>query len=213
MRGERGQASVEWIGLVLLVALALAAVTRFAPRADGHGLATTLVHGLAPTASRAVVGIRSGKRNDSPPPGGEAFAIPPLVPRAGEAREPRDARGPGAARGSGAVRRPFRLRLPGLVRLPGPVRLRFPVPVRLRVPEPRPLGARGLVGRLRSGAGLAWRRAWLGCLAYERARYGFLHAESGFPGHRIPPSEMLRMANDCISPVDLVRDWPLLRGR
>jgi hypothetical protein len=29
----------------------------------------------------------------------------------------------------------------------------------------------------------------------------------------MPPSEVLRIANDCISPVDLVRDWPLLMGR
>ncbi|SRR6266540_6153877 len=174
MRSERGQASVEWIGIVLLLAIALAALARFAPRADGRSLATTLVGSVTYAAQRTdrpepqVVGMRSGKRDDSAPPEREAFVVPPLIPRPGQAR-PR----------------------PGL-----------------RLPE-----APGLLRRARRGVGLAWRRAWLGCLAYERARWAFLHPESRFPGYTIPRSELLRIANDCISPVDLVRDWPLLRGR
>jgi hypothetical protein len=35
---ESGQASVEWVGLVLLVALALGALASFAPRVDGRSL-------------------------------------------------------------------------------------------------------------------------------------------------------------------------------
>ena len=163
MRGEDGQASVEWIGIVLLVAVALAAMTRFAPDADGRGLASTLLHTVAPPQ---VVGIRSEKRNDSPPPAREAFTAPPPVPP------------------------------------PSEVRLR-----------PRRHLPRELAARVRRGAGLAWRRAWLACLAYERTRYGFLHPESRFPGHTVTPAEALRIANDCISPVDLVRDWKLLTGR
>ena len=50
------------------------------------------------------------------------------------------------------------------------------------------------------------------CLGYERARYGFLHPEVRFPHVPIPLSEDLRMVNDCLSPVDLVRDWDLIRG-
>jgi len=169
MRGQQGQASVEWIGLVLLVALALATLTHLAPSADGHALAATVLHAVAPAAPhRQVVGIRSGKRNDSQPPKSRRSSVPLFVPRAGEL-------------GIGS---------------------------RLRMPD-----GRALARRLRSGAGVGWRRAWLGCLAYERARYGFLHPDSRFPGHRIPPEELLRMANDCISPVDLVRDWPLVSGR
>ena len=52
----------------------------------------------------------------------------------------------------------------------------------------------------------------MACLAYERVRYDLLHPESRFPGHTIPASELLRIANDCLSPADLVRDWPLLRS-
>jgi hypothetical protein len=112
MRGERGQASVEWIGLLLLVALALAALTHFA-----------------------------------------SLELRRLRPAADLTRQARR----------------------GFVRV--------------------------------------WQRAWIACLFYERIRYNLLHPESRIPGHRIPASEVLRMLDDCISPVDLVRDWPLLDGR
>ena len=70
-----------------------------------------------------------------------------------------------------------------------------------------------LLTQTRRGAGKAWRRAWYACLIYERFRWAFLHPESRFPGYTMPPEEVLRIANDCISPVDLVRDWPMLTGR
>ena len=149
MRGERGQASVEWIGLLLLVALALSALARFAPHADGHSMVSAV---LEPATTR-------------PKPANVPFLLP--VPRTAR---PRPARRP--------------LRLP-----------------------------RGLPVRARRAAVRAWQRAWFACLVYERVRYNLLHPESRFPGHRIPGDEILRMLNDCISPVDLVRDWPLLHGQ
>jgi hypothetical protein len=172
MGSEQGQASTEWIGIVLLVALALAGLTHFAPRADGRSLASTL---LQTVAHPRVAAIRSGKRNDSLPPAKESFTAPPPLPFA----RPREA------------------------------------PAKTARPSARALLARlrQQGGRLRGAAGTAWRRAWLACLAYERFRYAFLHPESRFPGHTIPSSELLRIANDCISPVDLVRDWPLLSDR
>ena len=166
MRSERGQATVEWLGILLLIALALAALARLAPRPDGHGLATTLAHSITAPKPR-VVGIRGGKRTVPPPPGAGAFTAPPLVPRPGESRIPA-----------------LRVRLPA---------------------------APALVHRARRGAGSAWRRAWYACLTYERFRWAFLHPESRFPGYTMPPEEVLRIANDCISPVDLVRDWPLIQ--
>jgi hypothetical protein len=45
------------------------------------------------------------------------------------------------------------------------------------------------------------------CLGYERVRYSVLHPEIRFPHQTIPVSEDLRMANDCFSPVDFVRDF------
>jgi hypothetical protein len=177
MRSERGQATVEWIGIVLLVAVALAALSRLAPRAEGRGLAATVLHSVTHSA-RAADSARSARSADPvrrpprpasrPIPRRESFVVPLLVPRPGQSP-------------------------------PGP---------RIRLPE-----APALLERARRGGGTAWRRAWIACLVYERFRYAFLHPESRFPGHTIPPSEVLRMANDCISPVDLVRDWPLVRGR
>jgi hypothetical protein len=201
MRSERGQASVEWIGIVLLVAIALAALSQLAPRADGRETATAVLHSITcaaggrcerpPDADARREHRRPGERSASPaaprPAARQGFAIPPLMPRPGETW------GPGGPR-------------PGRA---------WPGRLRLRVPElPALPGVRRTLARTRRGAGLAWRRAWLGCLAYERFRYAFLHPESRFPGYRIPPDEVLRMANDCISPVDLVRDWPLItQGR
>jgi hypothetical protein len=191
MRSERGQATVEWIGILLLVALALAAVSRLAPRVDGHTLGSTLAHSIthpgAAESSRAaqVAEIRSGKRNDSVPPVSKAFVAPPLVPRVGR---------PHAAP---------RLRLPDLRGL-----LRTRRGASLKLPE-----TPALVRRVRGGAGAAWRRAWYACLVYERFRWAFLHPESRFPGYTMPPGEVLRIMNDCVSPVDVVRDWPALRGR
>jgi hypothetical protein len=160
MRGERGQATVEWIGIVLLVAGALATLGHFAPQADGRGLSRAVLHSVAGPAVR---------RDIAPPsaPANRAFPIPPLIPRAGQSAD-----------------------------------------LRIRLPR-----ARTLMRRARAGAGHAWRRAWIACLVYERFRYALLHPESRFPGHTIPPSEVLRMVNDCISPLDLVRDWPLVRGQ
>src|SRR5215210_6782636 len=174
MRSERGQASVEWIGILLLVALALAALSRFAEHADGRSLGATLAHSItAPPGQVAEMG--SAERNVPLPPGNRAITAPPLVPH------------PEAIRTHPSVRRSGGLRLPA--------------------------GDRLELTRIRRGVGVAWRRAWFACLAYERVRYGFLHPESRFPGHTMEPSEVLRIANDCISPVDLVRDWSLLRGR
>jgi hypothetical protein len=167
MRGENGQASVEWIGIVLLVALALAALERFAPSADGRSMASTVLRSVTCAAREGCDRDRSAGPSSSRQAAGRVLVTaPPLVP-----------------------------------------------PPRQLESRPRRRLPRELADRLRRGAGLAWRRAWLGCLTYERARYGFLHPESRFPGHTITRSEALRIANDCVSPVDLVRDWTLLTGR
>jgi hypothetical protein len=201
--GECGQATVEWIGILLLVALALAALARVAPRADGDALATTLAHSITRPASRdrppnlEVVGIRGGKRNDSPPPGAGAFTAPPLVPLPRPTTQRSAPRRPssGALLHRSAPRSPSSGALLQWARRTGE----------------RVLTGRAPLQQLRRGAGAAWRRAWYLCLVYERFRWGLLHPESRFPGYTMPPSEVLRIANDCISPVDLVRDWSLLQ--
>jgi hypothetical protein len=56
MRSEQGQASVEWTGLLLLAALALAALSHLAPKADGQELGTTLAHSVTRSAAPAARG-------------------------------------------------------------------------------------------------------------------------------------------------------------
>jgi hypothetical protein len=219
MRSERGQATVEWVGIVLLVAIALAALGRFASRADGQDLGGTLAHSVTCATRGGCVHGRSVSRRSAPGPPRPAahggFTAPPLVPHPDRLqRAPRGR--PGGTAGPGWAERPTARTVLRWARQKGGEELAE----RLRQAGGRALagrlrqaGGRALAGRLRRGLGLAWRRAWLACLLYERARYAFLHPESRFPGHTIPPAEVIRMTNDCLSPVDLVRDWPLLRGR
>ena len=180
MRGENGQGSVEWIGLVLVVAVALAAVVRFAPRADAEALGPELLHAIG-CAARGGCETAPGST-----PAHGMVSVPPLVPIAPRGRPAPAARPRPTARWRAVGERLFRGR--ALLR------------------------GRALVRRAGRGAGVLYRRSWIFCLGYERARYGFLHPEVRFPHMPIPYSEELRMANDCISPVDLVRDWDLIRG-
>ncbi|MEA2427704.1 MAG: hypothetical protein QOF37_1332 [Thermoleophilaceae bacterium] len=46
MRSERGQATIEWTGVVLLVALALAAAVAFVPAIDGRSFGSWLAHSI-----------------------------------------------------------------------------------------------------------------------------------------------------------------------
>ena len=192
MGSQRGQASVEWIAILLAVAIALAAVARFAGREEHRGLPIALAHSVTCAARDGcrhaqVVGIRSEKRTDSQPPRSEAFSAPPLVPGL-------DAPRPQPSRGASGRSLPQWARRQVGRELLGPLR-----------PTLR--------GRLRAGAGRAWRSAWFACLVYERVRWAILHPESRSHEYEFPPSEALRILNDCISPLDLVRDWPLLTTR
>lgn len=193
MRGQRGQASVEWIVLVLLLALGLAALARFAPRADAGGLGAELVHGLACAARGGGCEAQPGARalggaaaRGAPVRGGapsRLFTVPPLVPVPPRGLAPRR-----------------------------PTAVRPPAPGSPRAPSGRPWlrpprFAGPLVRRAGRDAGLLWRRSWMLCLGYERVRYSVLHPEIRFPHQTIPLSEALRIANDCLSPVDLFRDF------
>ena len=212
MRSERGQASVEWIGLVLLLALGLTALARFTARADAGALGAELVHGLTCAARGGCEAERDGRAGSggSAPGGGSGRLVvaPPLVPGARGARglaRPRSRRGfvrPGS--------RPGRPRRPSIRRTPTPSgRPSFRPP---RFAEPVLQRPGRLLRRAGRGAGTLWRRSWLLCLGYERVRWSVLHPEIRFPHQTIPVSEDLRIANDCLSPVDLIRDRDLLRG-
>jgi hypothetical protein len=220
MRNDSGQASVEWIGLVLLLALALAALVRFAPSADAEALGPELLRAIGCAARGGCEARSTGAQpEDGARPGGGAprgmVSTPPLVPVA-----PRDRPAPPI---SVAPRdRPAPISVAPRDR-PAPISRPLPMPVGRRGSRPAPVTRSwGLPGRLFRGGALArragrsasvlWRRSWMLCLGYERVRYGFLNPEIRFPNASIPYSEQLRIANDCLSPVDLVRDWDLIRG-
>ena len=130
MRGDSGQASIEWIGAALLLALALGAVGRFAGGVDPEPVAGALLS----TTTCAV--HHSCERHAASPPTARrlerSVTVPPLVP---------------------AVPTEWRRR---------------PHAIRIR----RPLG-------------VLWRRAWVLCFGYERARFGLLHPETG-PRQTVP---------------------------
>ena len=163
MRDERGQASIEWIGAVLIVALALAGLARVSTRVEAAGLASGPLRAT-------ICAVRGGCAEQRPPAAAgshRTVIAPPLLPVHPGDRSPR------------------------LL---------------------RHLGSPATVQRARRAAGTFWRRSWLVCFGYERARYGLLHPETA-PRQTVPISGALQMANDCASPIDFARDWELLRPR
>jgi hypothetical protein len=193
MRRERGQATVEWIGLVLLVALALGALSHLAPSADGRTVAASLLHSVTETARKS----HTGHRGVTLPSRREASLAPPLVPRPNPVIwAPKEGRSLQLPELPKSLRRAG-----GLPELPKSLRRAGGLPE-----LPKSLRRAG------RGAGALWRRAWFACLVYERTRYALLHPESRLPGYTLPIDVALRMANNCISPVDLLRDWQLLDG-
>ncbi len=197
MRGERGQASVEWVGALLLIAISLGALARLSDRVEAPRLATA---GLRATkcalagcergdgrsgSTTSIDGVhRASAGNDGARPSApdaRAVTPPPLVspPRHLPPRRvsPPAVGGPGSA-------------------LSGRGRPRFT----LRNPIPP---------RMRARVGGFWRRAWVACFAYERVRYGLLHPEN----HRqvVPLRDVVQMTNDCLSPFDFARDWEHFR--
>ena len=169
MRDERGQASIEWIGAVLMLALALAGVTRLAERVEAAGLGAAV---LRTTVCAARGGCEDRRPLLSPSaPSHRTVIAPPLLPLTGDPRDDRPRARPGRTPRRGALTR-----------------------------------------RARRSLGTFWRRSWLLCFGYERARYGLLHPETG-PRQTVPISGALQMVNDCASPIDFARDWELLRPR
>jgi hypothetical protein len=93
MRSESGQATVEWVALVLFLALGLGALLALAPRVDGRSLGAVVARRL----TCAVKGGCPGGERAGPPRRAEARAIAPAgavaVPPAGAVALPRGTRG------------------------------------------------------------------------------------------------------------------------
>ena len=99
MLSERGQASVEWTGLLLLVTLVLGAVVALAPRVEGHGLGAAVAERIACAAGGSCAGTAPAVR-PAVAAGVRPAATP--VPRARSRSGPSLA---GARRVAGAVAR------------------------------------------------------------------------------------------------------------
>ena len=72
MWSERGQATVEWTGLLLLVALVLVAATHVASKADGRELGTTLAQSVTHPPRSSETSTPSRR-----PHPGRVHALPP----------------------------------------------------------------------------------------------------------------------------------------
>ncbi len=80
MARERGQATVEWVGLLLLLALGLGALLALAPRVEGRALGAQLLERLTCTVRDGC-----GAREEAPEPA-LAVALAPPPPRAAPPR-------------------------------------------------------------------------------------------------------------------------------
>jgi hypothetical protein len=174
MGWERGQATIEWVGLVLLVALALAALARVLPRPDaGRELGVAVAErigcavrdgcgaaGKGPLARAKPPPVRSGA-----PPGAGPAPVPGAAPAPGAAAAP------GAAPSLGAVRAPG---------LPRELVRRFP--------------------RLARVADLLSRKAWVACFGYESFRFDLEHRNRIDPNLTMSPRDAAGIANACLNP-------------
>ena len=182
MRRQDGQATVEWLAVVLLVALALAGALALVPGTGGRDLGRAIARSIGCAA-------RGGCEE-------EARAATPLVaaalPRAAAAprRSPATARRAPGARFAGSRGAP-----PPIVPRP---RFRF----RFRLPPERVAQAY----RLLRGAKAIARRAWVACLGWERLQWERRHPEASIPGHRMPLADAVRIAEACLNPVGFITE-------
>jgi hypothetical protein len=170
--GQRGQATVEWVGLVLGVALVLAAVAAGGRQAitgeSGAGLGEAVAERIT-CAARDACGAA-------------------LADSAGGGALPGRGRRGSPGRGSPGRSRPGRA--------PGGS-LRGPRGVRPSAPRGAPpvAAADGLA--VRGAAGLA-KRAWIVCLGYRRWRYDVEHPLT--PRQAVPLRDTVKIVNECVNP-------------
>jgi hypothetical protein len=171
---ERGQASVEWIGLLLAIALAMGALAlgaRGAAREGGAGRELGVAVAERITCGARVLG-----------PGADGGPAPAGARRCGP-----------AAGGSLAARRRGR---PGVPAVPPFARRALP---RLRRDPDRPRsGARARVERAGRRAAQMAEGAWLACLGIEALRYDLQHPRA--PHEMRPIEATLDIVGNCVSP-------------
>jgi hypothetical protein len=176
---ERGQATIEWTGLALLVAIVLGALATLAPRVDGRGLGATVAHSITCAArggcadappGNAGAGLRSDRPEETAAPPRSTAADPRNV-----AADPRNAPPTTRASPGAGVARP---------------------PVRA---DRAAAASRALRG-VREVA----RKVWIVCLGYRRYIYERDHPRLAPEG--MPLEEALGIANECLNPLGFLSD-------
>jgi hypothetical protein len=189
VHGEDGQATVEWVALVLTAALVLGAGAALAGREADRGLGEKVAERISRTATRAAPSPEAA----APPP--ERAAPPP----AGAAPMPARAAPPPA----GAAPMPARAAPPPTGAAPPPTRAASPSTRSAPPPVSGPPAVQAF-RRLRGVADVA-RHTWIVCLGYRRWRYELDHPMA--PTESLPLDEALGIANSCLNPYDyLVED-------
>jgi hypothetical protein len=175
VRAEAGQATAEWVGVVLVVALGLGALAGLRPAGGEERLGEALAQRISGTVLPAAAASSPGPRAE-----------------AGAASWPATASWPAAA--STHALAPVALR-PTAPAVPPWVRSGA-----LRAPS----GAK-LVAAFRTlrGAGkVLVRRAWIVCLGYGRFQYELKHPR--LPNEAMPLEEAVEIANGCLNPYAFV---------
>jgi hypothetical protein len=169
-RGQKGQATVEWVGLLLAVGLmlgALAGGVRGATRAESGEGARELGRAVAKRITCAARDLCGAAE-----------------PARGERGSPRD----GALLSGGA---PHREAAPG-----GEGRT-APRPLRSAPPPPRAVPRSGPLPNL-GRAGSVAEHAWIACLGYRSLRDDLDHPRS--PREARPVERTLDIVNECLNP-------------
>jgi hypothetical protein len=174
---EKGQGTVEWVALILLLALVLGAFLTLRQRAPDTDLGAR----VAARITCAAAGSCGGGRIAEP------------LPALGLAA-------PGAAVLGAALPGGLPPTAPGRrARAGRPVWLQGPSRVAAALRSGR--AAAALRGLRRASSAVA-KRAWLGCLAYGRHRWEREHP--ALLPRAMPPRDALAIANECINPFSFV---------
>jgi hypothetical protein len=174
VHGEGGQATVEWVALVLAAALLLGAGAALAGGETGGGLGESVAERITRAASAPAAG--------APAPGG----LVQKRPISGRIRTTPDA----APRGEAAPRAPSA----------APPSPRAAPPPSAAPPAPAS-GSRAVDAfpSLRGAADVA-KHAWIVCLGYERWRHELEHPSA--PSEALPVDVALDILNTCFNPHD-----------
>jgi hypothetical protein len=211
---ERGQATIEWTGLALLVAIVLGALATLAPRVDGRGLGATVAHAITCAArggcaaelvpGNAGAGLRSGRPEEAAAEARSTAAEPGKA--AADPRTAADPRNAAAQPGNAAADPRNAAAQPGNAaadpRNAPPTTRASPGPGVARPPAPADRAA--AASQALRGVRQVARKVWIVCLGYRRYLYERDHPRVA--AEPMPLEEAVGIANECLNPVGFLSD-------